>query len=98
MKNEIKCPHCGTVFQVDEKDYESVIAQIKNHEFLEEVSKKEKELKEKLKTEIELVKAQSEANYNNALNKKENELHDLQIKLNELINKDAKNEQLKQKK
>lgn len=97
MKNEIKCPHCGTVFQVDEKDYESVIAQIKNHEFLEEVSKKEKELKEKLKTEIELVKAQSEANYNNALNKKENELHDLQIKLNELINKDAKNEQLKQK-
>ena len=33
MKNEIKCPKCGTVFQINENDYESILAQIKNHEF-----------------------------------------------------------------
>ena len=37
---EIKCPKCNTTFKIDEQDYESILKQIKNHEF-------EKELREK---------------------------------------------------
>lgn len=35
--NEIKCPGCGKVFQIDEKDYDSIVKQIRNHEFEEEI-------------------------------------------------------------
>ena len=26
--NEIKCPKCGTMFQIDEKDYDLIVKQI----------------------------------------------------------------------
>ena len=30
--NEIKCPKCGTVFQISESDYESILKQIRDIE------------------------------------------------------------------
>ena len=30
---EIKCPKCNTTFKIDENDYESIVKQIKNHEY-----------------------------------------------------------------
>ena len=30
---EIKCPHCGTTFSVNDSDYESIVSQIRNDEF-----------------------------------------------------------------
>ncbi len=38
--NEIKCPNCGTIFQIDESHYYELLKQVKNTEF-------EKELKER---------------------------------------------------
>lgn len=35
--NEIKCPHCGKEFTINETDYESIVKQIKNHEFEKEL-------------------------------------------------------------
>lgn len=35
--NEIKCPHCGKAFTINETDYESIVKQIKNHEFEKEL-------------------------------------------------------------
>ena len=29
--NEIKCPKCGTIFKIDESDYESILKQIRNN-------------------------------------------------------------------
>jgi len=29
--NEIKCPKCGTMFQIDEKDYDSITKQIEDN-------------------------------------------------------------------
>ena len=31
--NEIKCPKCGTVFQINETDYDSIVKQIRDSEF-----------------------------------------------------------------
>ena len=40
--NEIKCPKCGTVFQISETDYESIVKQIRDAEFEKEISVNDK--------------------------------------------------------
>ena len=32
-----KCSHCGKAFTINETDYESIVKQIKNHEFEKEL-------------------------------------------------------------
>ena len=34
--NEIKCPKCHTVFQINETDYDSIVKQIRDKEFTNE--------------------------------------------------------------
>lgn len=41
---ELVCPNCGNVFTVDEADYASIVNQVKNAEFQEEVSRRVAEL------------------------------------------------------
>ena len=43
---ELKCPKCGSVFQVDESDYNSIVEQVKSDEFNKEIERRMKELKE----------------------------------------------------
>ncbi len=57
---EIKCPHCGQVFTIDESNYNSIVKQIRDHEFLGELKQREVELSKKLDLEKEIVK--NEAN------------------------------------
>ena len=51
--NKIKCPKCGEVFTIDEDSYANIVSQIKNDEFEKEISRREKELSEKNKLDIE---------------------------------------------
>ena len=46
---QIRCPHCGTVFTIDESNYNSIVSQIRDHEF-------QKELQERLQTHLSLEK------------------------------------------
>ena len=41
---ELKCPKCGNVFFVDEADYASIVSQVKNAEFHEEVERRLSEM------------------------------------------------------
>ena len=41
---ELKCPHCGNVFTVDESDYAAMLGQVKNAEFESEVTRRVHEL------------------------------------------------------
>ena len=43
--NELKCPNCGTVFQIDEVDYMSIVKQVKDKEFEKEISVREAQYK-----------------------------------------------------
>ena len=88
--NEIKCPNCGKVFQIDEKDYDSIAKQIRDHEFEGELQRREKEfIKEKnnelenlenrlnLKNTVELSNKEKEIDkLKNDLEKKELEVAD----------------------
>lgn len=71
---ELKCPHCGQMFQVDEADYASIVSQVKNAEFEAEVARRLSELNERHKAEQELATAKTEQSYQTQLNKKQLEL------------------------
>lgn len=39
--NEIKCPHCGKVFQVDESGFADIVKQVRDSEFQRELQQRE---------------------------------------------------------
>ncbi len=71
---ELKCPHCGQVFQVDEADYASIVSQVKNAEFDAEIKQRIKELDERHRAEQELANSKTEQTFQAQLNKKQMEI------------------------
>ena len=45
---EIKCPKCGTVFKIDENDYNEILEQVKGEAFAKEIERNKKEAEEKV--------------------------------------------------
>lgn len=58
--NEIKCPKCGTVFQIDEQDYESIVKQVRDHTFEEELNERKALFQRELESAVKLAKADTE--------------------------------------
>ena len=79
--NEIKCPHCGKVFSVDESEYALLLSQVKNVEFHKELEEREKNLKENQKNIIDLEKSKLVNQYNLDLSKLNDEINSLKSKL-----------------
>ena len=71
---ELKCPHCGSVFAVDEADYASIVNQVKNSEFDAEIKRRIEELEAQRQTEQELTEARTRKEFNDLMNDKEKEL------------------------
>ncbi|MBQ3296059.1 MAG: DUF2130 domain-containing protein [Erysipelotrichaceae bacterium] len=100
--NQIKCPHCGKEFTIDESSYDSIVKQIRDHQFNEEIALREKQFNENLEARIRLVKAEDESRNQKALNDKEKEIEALKNRLesidtrNALENKEALEEIKKQ--
>ena len=84
--NQIKCPNCGEVFTIDELNYESIVKQVRDHQFNEEINRRQKEFDEKLNKELELLKTKSENDNQKLLNEKDVLIESLK---NELNNKDT---------
>ena len=61
--HEIKCPNCGTVFQIDEMDYQNVVKQIRDQEFEKEIFEREKQYKIEKESAVELAKNKIEKEY-----------------------------------
>lgn len=85
MKNEIKCPNCGKVFQIDETNYESILKQIRDDEFEKQIKEKEKQFKNDKANEIKIAEAHIREELQIELNKKNTEIMELKntIELNE---------------
>ena len=101
--NEIKCPKCGTVFQINETDYDSIVKQIRDSEFHKEIDARELSYKKELESAVKLAKNDVEKDYTEKLNKKDFEINKLKNDL-ESNEKDIKlslektyNEQLSKK-
>ena len=79
--NEIKCPKCGTIFQISETDYESIVKQIRDKEFEKEITIRENRHKIDKENAIELAKAHLEKELTNKLNEKNIEISELKNKI-----------------
>ena len=55
--DEIKCPHCGTVFTIDEAQYANIAAQVRTKEFDHELHSRLAEAEKAKQTEIALAEA-----------------------------------------
>ena len=79
--NEIKCPKCGTVFQISESDYESILNQIRDKEFEKELLIREEQYKKEKDDAIKIAEMNKEKELIESINKKESELVEVKNKL-----------------
>lgn len=76
--NEIKCPNCGTVFQIDEQDYESIVKQIRDKEFEQEIKLREEQYKKDKEQTIKIMEIEASKKLEEELSKKKLEIVNLQ--------------------
>lgn len=79
--NEIKCPKCGTVFQIDEADYDSIVKQVRDREFDKEISSREEQHKVDRENAVKLAEAHIKEELGQELNKKDLEISELKLSL-----------------
>lgn len=58
--NEIKCPHCGQVFTIDESGYAALLQQVRDAEFQKEVSAREQLLAAQQEQAVRLAKTEAQ--------------------------------------
>ena len=78
---EIKCPNCGQVFQVDESGYAQIVQQVRDKEFSKELERRESELKDKTDQDIRIALMEQEKKLSEAVQDKEAALKE---KINEV--------------
>ncbi len=83
---EIKCPKCGEVFQVDESGYAAILKQVRDKEYHKEIEEYKKHLEESQESKDELVKAKTESEYKDIISSKDAEIEKLKAKLKEADN------------
>jgi hypothetical protein len=79
--HEIKCPHCKTVFSVDQAEYAGLLDQVRTKEFENELATRLHLEQEKQAAQIESAKQTSEAAKAKALADKEMEIQKLKSEL-----------------
>ena len=77
---EIKCPKCGEIFQVDESGYSAIVKQVRDKEFSKEIQNREAQFESEKESAIQLAKLEAEKMFNEKLNQKENELSEVEVK------------------
>ena len=73
---EIKCPNCGKMFQVDETGYAQILQQVRDSELEKEIERREREMQQQKEKELELVRIQQEKSYSEELSGKDSEIAD----------------------
>ena len=80
--NQIKCPHCGQEFTLNDEGYLSIINQVKTQEFNQEIHQRLEQLKVQNQKDIEIEKTKVESSFLQKLSQKEQELQSLKDKIN----------------
>ena len=80
MQN-IKCPKCGEVFQVDESGYAAIVKQVRDQEFTRELKRREAEYAQARANDLEIARLEQEKTHKEELTEKDNQLaqKDLEI-------------------
>lgn len=76
---EIKCPKCGEVFQVDESGYAAIVKQVRDKEFSKEIQSRETQFESEKDNAVQLARLEAEKAFNEKLSQKEAELNQTEI-------------------
>lgn len=79
--NEIKCPNCGTIFKIDETEYDSIVKQIRDKELEKEISLREQEHTKDKESAIKLAEAHLREELTKQLTERDLEITNLKNEL-----------------
>jgi len=85
MKNELICPNCKEAFKVDETGFASLLKQVRDQQFEDEIQSRLKLAEIEKENALKLVEANLKNEFQSSLNKKENELSLLKAQSNTLL-------------
>lgn len=72
--NEIKCPHCGQVFTVDESGYAALLNQVRDHEFQRELDERVSLAEKNREQDVALAVAKAEEELRAQIAKRDSQL------------------------
>ena len=81
---EIKCPNCGQVFQVDESGYAQIVQQVRDKEFERELGRREQEIRQQKENDLALARMQQTQNFEAELAKVRNLLAGKSLEIEQL--------------
>ena len=90
--NEIKCPNCSTVFQINEEDYDSIVKQVRDKEFEREINLRDEQAKIDKENAVKIAESKKDIEITNLKNEIKNigesTKNDLEKKFNDELNKE----------
>lgn len=78
---EIKCPNCGEVFQVDESGYAQIAQQVRDKEFEKELARRERELDQQRESALTITRMEQEKKHSEQLAEKDRLIDQLRAQL-----------------
>lgn len=81
---EIKCPHCGEVFQVDETGYAQIVSQVRDREFAQELQRREQELAHRQQADLAVERMKQEKAHEDAMRKMDGTLAEKEREIDRL--------------
>lgn len=79
---ELKCPHCGEVFKVDDSGYAAILQQVRGKEFEQELTLRLRDKLEKAQSDMREHLAKVGAEYSKQLSDKQEEITKLESRVN----------------
>lgn len=86
---EIKCPKCGEVFQIDEAGYAEIVKQVRNQEFNAELQRQKQTMDNEKKMAVELAVSKANSQKDDEISKLRNQLAAQSNELNNMKDKSA---------
>ncbi len=86
---EIKCPKCGEVFQIDEAGYAEIVKQVRNREFNDELQRQKNAMDSEKKMAVELAVSKANSQKDDEIAKLKNQLAAQSNELNNMKDKSA---------
>lgn len=79
---EIKCPHCGKAFKIDEAGYADILKQVRDSEFEQQLHERLELAEKEKRNAVELAEAKAASESQKTVAAKDAEILELQAKLN----------------
>ena len=81
---QIKCPHCGEVFQVDESGYAQIVQQVRDREFQKELERREQALRQQKENDLTIARMEQEKVHQRQMQEKDGTIAEKERQIEQL--------------